>query len=232
MREKLIALVREGWREKPETGYSVRQLAAAVEVSKSTLADWVKSMEPDIEKALRSGKPAVHRNHTAPAAPSPGAELVNDQAEADHVDQGRRVPGVAGVEEYRPDLRMGGIKTSHGVRSEGVPGVEIKTTWYGAPVCSRCAGEALPPGGDRRDLLFDADAAGIHRPVCPDCRREGEQLTGWPGPHGGEMKHAPGYGEKPGPAVHPFADIPLVKTPPSPWSPRPSSGPGVRKYPR
>jgi hypothetical protein len=219
-------------------GDSLRQISVETGIPRVTLGRWISGplsakLGKIVQKRKRRAAPE-HRNHPEPGekelketAEEPAAELVNDQ-----VHQGRHVPGVAGIEEYRPDLRMGGIKTSLGIRSEGIPGVEIKTTWYGAPVCSRCIGEALPPGGDRRDLLFDADAAGIHRPVCPDCRREGEQLTGWPGPHGGEMKHAPGLGEKPNPVVHPFDLPPLVKTPPSPWSPRPSSGPGVRKYPR
>jgi hypothetical protein len=86
-------------------------------------------------------------------------------------------------------------------------------------------------------LLFEVDAAGIHRPVCADCRRGGEALHGWPGPNGGELvpiprSDIPGFSLRPNPVAKPFPTPVMVPNIPSVWSPRPSSGPGVRKYPR
>lgn len=121
-----------------------------------------------------------------------------------------------------PQFRFGGILQSRGERDEKrhIPDVEIRTNYHAEPLCSRCRKEALPPGGDVRDLLFDTDAAGIHRPVCRGCRKPGERLEGWPGPHGQMTAIPSGYrGEKPRPPVFPVPDPPMVKNRPpgQPW---------------
>jgi hypothetical protein len=105
-----------------------------------------------------------------------------------HEDQGTPVPGEGDVVNYRPELHFGGIKTSPGVRSEGVPGVEIRVSWSGTPTCSRCD-QALD--GSARDATFVTDEDGKHRPCHPACLREGEHLTGWPA-RDGEVLHVPG----------------------------------------
>jgi hypothetical protein len=135
-----------------------------------------------------------------------------------------------------PEHPFGGVLQSRGERDEQrhIPDVEILTDYHGQALCSRCGREALPPGGAVHDLLFDVDAAGIHRPVCKDCRRDGEQLTGWPGPRVEMVAVPPGYsGEKPLPPVKPFPDIPMVRNAPSLWSPiQAPVKRGVSKYRR
>ena len=55
-RAKLFAVVREGWLAKPETGYSIRQIAAAVGISKSTLSDWVLGpLDDELQAAVGKG---------------------------------------------------------------------------------------------------------------------------------------------------------------------------------
>ena len=188
-RAEIFAVVRQGWREKPETGYSVRQIAAAVGISKSTLYEWVTGpLEEELQAAIdrdRAQRPqSKQRNH-----PAPDAELVHDQVDqGDPVpDQGTPVPDAGDVVNYRPDLLMGGIKTSRGVRSEGVQDVEIRCSVNGTPLCSRC-GQALE--GSARDATFVHDADGNHRPCHPACLREGERLTGWPALPG-QVLHVP-----------------------------------------
>ena len=218
------------------TGASIRQIALEVGIPRATLQRWVLGpLTAELKKIINDRKRRAapeHQNHPAPSAVDP-RELVHDHQEGDHVDQGRRVPGVAGVEEYRPDLRMGSIKTSHGVRSEGVPGdlVDIRRTWNGV-LCHRCGGLIAC---DQRDYLFAKGEDGRYRPTCEECRREGGgPYFPWPSPRGDIMVAVPPHyhGERPRPPSYPGPDIPIVKVPPSPWSPRPSSGPGVRKYPR
>ena len=80
-RAKLFAVVREGWLAKPETGYSIRQIAAAVGISKSTLSDWVLGpLSDELEAAVsrdRAEQPK-HRNH-------PGVILDEGRASLGHV---------------------------------------------------------------------------------------------------------------------------------------------------
>lgn len=107
--------------------------------------------------------------------------------------------------------------TSRGIREEGVPGVEIETTWYGAAERCRC-GEALP--GSARDITFVLEGE-VHRPCFSACRRDGEQRTGWPA-RDGKVLHVKGY--------RILADRAALHRYPLPWA-RHSAGPFLSGYP-
>jgi hypothetical protein len=230
-------------------GSSIRQIALEVGISRATLQRWVLGPLSDkLEKIVRQDRKRraapEQRNHPAPAA-----EIVQDDRgiieqdihEDDQVDQGRPPAKreISSIVEYHPEWQFGGIVADRGKpdTDHAVSDVEIRSSVNGSPLCSRCGREALAPGGDVHDLLFDVDAVGIYRPVCEDCRKPGDRLKAWPGPgaHGGEMVAVPpGYtGEKPGPVVKPFPDIPMVRNTPSLWSPiQAPVKRGVSKYRR
>jgi hypothetical protein len=224
-------------------GSSIRQIALEVGISRATLQRWVLGPLSDkLEKIVRQDRKRraapEQRNHPAPAA-----EIVQDDRgiieqdihEDDQVDQGRHASrgneAPETIVEYHPEWQFGNVLTSRGEREPGVPGVEIESGPNGA-LCSRCRQYI---GGDQHDYLFDVDAAGVHRPVCADCRRDGEALHGWPSAGARQMVAVPPRysGEKPLPPVKPFPDVPLVKTPPSPWSHlQPPVKRGASKYKR
>ena len=169
---EVIALYREG-------GGSFRQLAAAVGVSKSTLYDWVTGpLQQELEKILKT------RSEPATVEEQDDQEI----GVLDDIDQCTPVAGEGDVENYRPDLKFGGIKTSLGHREPGVPGVEIRYTHYGAALCCRCA-KALP--GGQREIRF-LRVEGKWRPCCLFCKRDGEILRPWPAMPG-EVLHVPAY---------------------------------------
>jgi hypothetical protein len=201
-------------------GYSLRAISAEVGISKSTLHEWICGpLTDELEKVLRDRK--REPRHAAP--PAVVGEDVYGLLHAHRADQEviEELPPKRAVESSTifdpfPQFPFGGVLESRGKPdSPEVPNTEIQFSVSGEPICSRCG---QPVGGDPHELLFDTDAAGIHRPVCKDCWRDGEALHGWPGPRGGEMKAAPGLGDKPNPVVKPFPDIVMIPNTKSVWS--------------
>ncbi len=131
-RAKLFAVVREGWLAKPETGYSIRQIAAAVGISKSTLSDWVLGpLSDELEAAVsrdRAEQPK-HRNHPGVILDEGRASLGHvavtatmqealDDSPPDQVEQprGRQYESTT-IRDYHPEWMFGGVRTSLGTRS-------------------------------------------------------------------------------------------------------------------
>ena len=131
-RAKLFAVVREGWLAKPETGYSIRQIAAAVGISKSTLSDWVLGpLSDELEAAVsrdRAEQPK-HRNHPGVILDEGRASLGHvavtatmqealDDSPPDQVEQprGRQYESTT-IRDYHPEWQFGGVRTSLGTRS-------------------------------------------------------------------------------------------------------------------
>ena len=131
-RAKLFAVVREGWRAKPETGYSIRQIAAAVGISKSTLSDWVLGpLSEELEAAIcrdRAEQPK-HRNH--PDVIPEGRASLGHVAVSEDGQRAREVPAdqedheqrtgrkyeSPQIVDYHPEWQFGGVITSLGTRS-------------------------------------------------------------------------------------------------------------------
>ena len=131
-RAKLFAVVREGWLAKPETGYSIRRIAAAVGISKSTLSDWVLGpLSDELEAAVsrdRAEQPK-HRNHPGVILDEGRASLGHvevtatmqealDDSPPDQVEQprGRQYESTT-IRDYHPEWQFGGVRTSLGTRS-------------------------------------------------------------------------------------------------------------------
>jgi len=138
-RDELLSLVREGYREKPEKGYSVRYLARAIGVSKSTLYDWCEGpLQRELERVLaESRQERKHRNHPEVVPQGLGHVAVSEEMQrvlGDHPDhddppdhqddhEQRREPHLSTregdvVEDYHPEWRFGGVRSSLGIRSE------------------------------------------------------------------------------------------------------------------
>jgi transposase-like protein len=190
-RKELFALARQGWKEKPETGYSIRQLAAAVGVSKSTLSDWVLGpLGEELKAALKEQAPTrpVFRNRVAPATEEePVADQGDQGTEIEEAPATRRYESET-IRDYHPEWQFGGVISDRGrPDSPGVPGTDIRYSVNGMPLCARC-NEPLP--GSARDAMFSLDVDGKRRPCCSACKRKGETLYTWPAMPG-EVLHVP-----------------------------------------
>jgi transposase-like protein len=191
-------MIFEGYRE----GASVRMIADAAGISKSTLYEWITGpLQEELERAVadsrRRGIGDSIRNDSKKhrvregrfteidgknAVPSEveGQEIIEQDRHED--DQGSHLDERDG---YRPDLPLGSVRDS----SRDIPDTEIRCSVSGTPICSRC-GQNLD--GSARDATFVHDADGLHRPCHPACLREGEHGTGWPAMPGERLK-PPGY---------------------------------------
>jgi len=122
-RAKLFAVVREGWRAKPETGYSIRQIAAAVGISKSTLSDWVLGpLDDELQAAIEKDRMELRQPTRATLGHPPDQNLdLGDvsQFQTEGAPEGPHLSYREGdvVEDYHPEWQFGGVRTSLGTRS-------------------------------------------------------------------------------------------------------------------